>query len=106
MTGDRPIAACDGHDFPGLVDERVPGEAAVVDDVVEGLEDTVRQPVCSHELPDVLLRVELGRAWRQRQERDVAWSLEVFGAVPSGLIEDQNGVSAGRDFGCDLIEMK
>jgi hypothetical protein len=31
----------DGHDFPGLVDEGVPGVAAVIDDVVEGLEDAV-----------------------------------------------------------------
>ena len=26
--------------------------------------------------------------------------------MPSGLIEDENGVRAGSDFGCDLIEMK
>ena len=32
--------------------------------------------------------------------------LEAFGAVPSGLIEDQNGVSARRDLGRDLVEMK
>ena len=83
-----------------------PGVAAVVDDVVEGFEDTVGQPVCPHELPDVFLWIELGRAWRQRQERDVSWSPEVLGAVPSGLIEDQYSVCAGGDFGGDLIEMK
>jgi len=60
VTGECPIAAGDGHDFPGLVDERVPGVAAVVDDVVEGFEDTVRQPVRPHELPDVFLGIELG----------------------------------------------
>ena len=27
----------DGHDFPGLVDERVPGIAAVIDDVAKDL---------------------------------------------------------------------
>ena len=32
--------------------------------------------------------------------------LEVFGAVPSSLIEDENGVCAGGDFGCDFVEMK
>ena len=26
--------------------------------------------------------------------------------MPPGLIEDENGVRAGSDFGCDLIEMK
>jgi len=36
VTDDRPLASGDGHDLPGLVDERVPGVAAVVDDIVEG----------------------------------------------------------------------
>ena len=66
MTGECPIAAGNGHDFPGLVDERVPGVAAVIDDVVEGLEDAVRQPIRPHELPDVFLRIELRRTRRQR----------------------------------------
>src|SRR6516225_3990444 len=35
MTYDCPVAACDGHDFPRLIDKRVPAVAAVVDDVVE-----------------------------------------------------------------------
>jgi hypothetical protein len=30
-----PIAARDGHDFPRLIDERVPSVAAVIDDIVE-----------------------------------------------------------------------
>ena len=33
-------------------------------------------------------------------------ALRSFGAVPSGLIEDQNGVSAQRDLCSDLVEMK
>jgi hypothetical protein len=32
---------CDRHDFPGLIDEGVPGVAAVIDNVVEGFEDSV-----------------------------------------------------------------
>jgi hypothetical protein len=32
----------------------------VIDDVVERFEDAVRQPVLTHELPDVFLAVELG----------------------------------------------
>ena len=43
----------DGHDFPGHIDELALGEAAVVEDVVVGLEDTVGEPVVAHELPDV-----------------------------------------------------
>src|SRR6266550_2179279 len=57
VTDDRPIAVSDGHDFPGLIDEGVPGVAAVIDDVVEGCEDAVRQPVLAHELPDIFLAV-------------------------------------------------
>src|SRR5215471_19899335 len=30
----------------------------------------------SHELPDIFLADEFGRAWRQLQARDVAWNLE------------------------------
>ena len=75
MTGDRPIAMGDGHDFPRLVDQGVPGVAAVIDDVIEGFEDAVGQPVLAHELPDVFLTVELRRARRQRQKRDIAWDL-------------------------------
>jgi hypothetical protein len=48
-----------GHDAPTLVDELVPGVAAVVDDVVIGLEHAVREPVVAHELPDVLGRVQI-----------------------------------------------
>ena len=47
MTCGYPIAARDGHDSPRLIDERVPGVAAVIDDVVEGFENSVRQPILS-----------------------------------------------------------
>ena len=43
----------------------------MVDDVVVGIEDAVGQPVVAHELPDVLDRIELGRAWRQGENSDV-----------------------------------
>jgi len=33
-----------------LIDELVPGVAAMIDDVVEGLEDPVREPVFAYEL--------------------------------------------------------
>jgi hypothetical protein len=36
-----PVAAGDGHDFPRLIDEGVPGVAAVIDDIVEGFEDPI-----------------------------------------------------------------
>src|SRR5437660_2765434 len=106
VTCGCPIAAGDGHDFPRLIDERVPSVAAVIDDIVEGLENSVRQPVLPHELPDIFLAVEFGCAWRELQERDVVWNLEGLGAMPAGLIEEENSVSARSEFGCDLIEVK
>jgi hypothetical protein len=36
-----PIATGDGHDFSRLIDERVLNLAAMIDDVVEGFEDTI-----------------------------------------------------------------
>ncbi len=93
----RPVPHPDGHDAPGLIDELVPSLAAMVEDVVVGLEDPVRQPVVAHELPDVLNRVELGRFGRQRQEGDVGGDRELGGDVPSGLVEQDDGVCAGGD---------
>ena len=77
-----------------------------MDDVVEGFEDSVRQPVLSYELPDILLAVELRCTRRQRQERDVAGNLEFLGAMPAGLIEDKDCVRAYGYSCSDLIEMK
>ena len=37
---------------------------------------------------------------------DVVGNLEVFCAMPAGLIEDENGVGARGDLGGDLVEMK
>jgi hypothetical protein len=67
----RPLAQTDGHDAPGLLDELVPCLAAVIDEIVVGFEDTVREPVFAHELPDVLDRIELGAFRRQGDNGDV-----------------------------------
>jgi len=40
-----PIGVIDGHDPPGLIDELVPSLAAVVDEIVVGTKDAVREPV-------------------------------------------------------------
>jgi hypothetical protein len=56
----------------------------MIDDVVVRFEDAVGQPVLPHELPDIFLAVEFWCARRQWQQRDVAWDLERFGAMPSG----------------------
>lgn len=101
----RPLAQSDGHDAPGLIDEAVPGEAAVIDDVVVGFEDAVRQPVVAHELPDVLDRVQLGAFGRQGHERDVGGDRQRCRGMPACLIEDENGVRTRRDVEGDLFEV-
>ncbi len=58
----RPLTQADRHDAPWLVSKLVPGVAAVLDDVVVGFIDAVRQPVIAHELPQVLDGVQLGAA--------------------------------------------
>jgi len=100
-----PLAHADRHDAPWLIDEVVPGEAAVVDDVVVGFEDAVRQPVVTHELPDVLDGVELGASRRQRQEGNVWRHDELGRTMPSGLIEDDDGVGTRRDVEGDFFKM-
>ena len=41
-----PLTQTNGHDFRGLIDEFVPGEAAVIDDIVMGFEDAVGERFC------------------------------------------------------------
>ena len=89
-----PSASADRPDTPGLFHELIPGLAAVGDDVVVTLEDAVREPVVAQELPDVLDRVELGRAGRQRQKGDVVRHDQPAGDVPAGLIEQEDGMGA------------
>jgi hypothetical protein len=71
--------------------------AAVIDQLVVGREHQVGQPVVAHELPDILDRVEFGRAWRKGHDGDVAGHLELCGSVPSGLIHDENRMGVGRN---------
>jgi hypothetical protein len=101
-----PITQSDGHDSPWLVDEGVPGKAAVVHQVVVGCEHTVGEPVFAHELPKVLDRVQLGAFGWQGQEGDVGWHDEAMRQVPSGLVEDQNGMAARPDLCCNLGEVQ
>src|SRR5215218_1958854 len=62
------------------MDESVPGVAAVIDDVVVAFEDAVGKSVLTHELPDVFLAIELGRARRERHERNVVGNRQDRGA--------------------------
>src|SRR5215213_4710815 len=90
---------------PGI-DEPVPVVAAVVDDVAVVAEHAVRQPVVAHELPDVLHHVQFGALGRQRQQRDVGRYLHLAREVPTGLVEQQDGVPAGIDHVGDFLQVQ
>src|SRR5919199_6826291 len=94
-----PVAQTEGHDAPGLVDKLVPSVAAVVDEVVVAGEDAVREPVVPHELPDVLLRVQLGTLRGQGHEGDVRRHGEPGRGVPPGPVDQQRRMPPC----CDLL---
>jgi len=101
-----PIAHADGHDGPGSIDELVPCLTAVVDDVVIGCEDSVREPVVAHELPDILDWVEFWRAGWEQEDGDVVRHLELGRTVPASLIHEQNGMGVLRHRLRDLGQMQ
>ena len=101
-----PIAYAERHDPPWLVDELVPGLATVVDDVVEGFEDPVREPVFAHELPYVFLGVEFRAFCRQGDQRDVGRDDQLAREMPARLIDEKRCVGAWRDLGGDFGEME
>src|ERR1700758_3286618 len=100
------VAEAERHDPPGLVDELVPGVAAVIEDGMIGGEDPVGEPVVAQELPEVLDRVQLRAFWRQRQQGEVGWYDELVRQVPSRLIEQQHGVRSRRYRLGDLGQMQ
>jgi len=89
-----------------VAEEPVPGAAAMVEDVAIGSEDAVGEPGLADELPDILDRVGFGALGRQRKERDVRRHDELVGQVPSGLVEEENGVSPWRHRRRDLGQMQ
>lgn len=92
--------------MPWVIDEFVPGLAAVIDDVVVGRDDPVQQPVVAHELPDVLDRVELRALGWQRDNADIGGHLELADRVPSGLIHQDDRMGARCDGERDLGEVQ
>ncbi|GCD59910.1 hypothetical protein NBRC3280_2505 [Acetobacter pasteurianus NBRC 3280] len=62
--------------------------------MLDAVEDGIRQPIGAQELPDILDRVQFGRARRQKDQADVAGHFELGGGVPSGAIEQHDGMSA------------
>jgi len=78
----------------------------VVDDVVEGFEDPVREPVFAHELPYVFLRVQLWAFCRQRDQRDVGRDDQSAREMPASLIDEKRGVGTRCDLGGDFGEVE
>src|SRR6478752_9357729 len=69
----------------------------MVDEIVVGFEDAVGEPIVAEELPDVFDRIELGAFRRQRNDGDVCRHDKTGRQVPAGLIDQEDGVGAGRD---------
>ena len=100
-----PVPHADGPDGLRLCDEPVPGLAAGLEDSVVVLEDAVREPVLAQVLPDVLDRVEFGRARRQQDDGEVLGKLQLVGLVPPRPVHEDDGVRLGGDVSADLVEM-
>ena len=78
----------------------------MIDDIVEGFEDPVRQPIVAHELPDVLLRVQFRAFRRQPDQRDIRRDVQAAREMPAGLIEEKRRVRAGRDLRGDFGQVE
>ena len=101
-----PIAHADGHNGPGLSLELVPCIATVINESMDVVEHAVGEPVVADELPDILLRVQFGAFRWQRDDGDVVWNDEMVREVPSGLIGQQQCMTARRHIGRDRCEMQ
>ena len=71
-----------------------------------GLTLAVGEPVLAEVLPDILDRVQLWGARRQQDHGDVFRNREGCGRVPSGAVEQQDGMGAPPDRAGDLVEVK
>ncbi len=73
--------------------------------ILVGLEGAVGEVGLSQELPEVLDRVQLGRSRGKEEQGDVVRHLQLAGGVPSGAIEQEDGVGVGYDVAGDLRQM-
>ena len=87
-----PVPHSDGCDPFRLGYELSPCVAGRVYDGVVVLEDGVREPVLAEILPDVLDWIQLRRSRRQENRRDIFRHDELACRMPSGAIEQQDGV--------------
>ena len=66
----------------------------------------LESPVRAEVLPHVLDRVQFGRARGQEDRGDVFGHVEGAGRVPSGSVEQQDGVGAVCDMARDFVEVE
>jgi hypothetical protein len=78
----------------------------MVDNIVEGLEDAVREPIVAHELPDIFLRVQFRAFGRQWNQRDVGRDDQAAGEMPSGLIDQKRRMGVWGDLCGDLGQVE
>jgi len=101
-----PVSQPDRHDLPRLINEAVPRLAAMIDEIVVGEKDAVRQPIVAQELPDILDGVQLGALGWERHDRDGRGHDKVARQMPSGLVEEKDRVLARRDLARDFGEVQ
>jgi hypothetical protein len=75
----------------------------MVDEIVVGFEDAVREPVVAHELPDIFDRIELGAFWRQRNDGDVGRHDEAGRQVPASLINQATNLESQQVRGIQYV---
>jgi hypothetical protein len=68
----------------------------VIDDIVVGFEDAVRQPVVAHILPDVLDGIEFRGFRREGDDGDIGWNDQSCRQMPSGLIDKRTAWDPGE----------
>jgi hypothetical protein len=78
--------------------------ATGVDDAVIVCEHPVGEETFSEEQPDPFNRVEFGAVGRKRNRRDVGGHNKVFGAMPSGLVHDEQDMDIGSAAGGEIFE--
>lgn len=102
-----PVAGSDFADFAGKAAEIVPSAATRFDDSLVSFEDPIGEMVLAKKLPDVFDGIEFGTIGRKEQEAYVVrYQQLAAGLMPSGAVEDEDGVVPGLDLGGDLGQVQ
>jgi len=81
--------------------------AACIDDGLVAFPDKVAEGVLAEVLPDVFDRVQFGGVRRQRQQGNVVRDHKgAAGFVPTGTVENEDGVGARSDLAADFGQVQ